>query len=157
MGPGARSTLRRADKSTARVVLKKRARAQKQYSGPDVVRCIDHALSLSLGAGLERFRPQARLTVADVRAVLDGAGPGVRGGREGREGRAGLDLASFFGPLVVFRSDEEGKQARAMHCLVQHCGLRAAFFRDPCHRDWNDAQAAVKRAGLWGARGPFFR
>jgi hypothetical protein len=138
--------LRGKDRTVAAKVLQKRAMAShKHLHAADVLRCLDHALYVSVGVGLHTYLPRRRMRLDHFTDAAQGV--------MGIAGIAGVTPVPIEDehPVLVLRSDEEGRQAKAFHFLMQGCGARVAFFRDPCHRDWNDAQLAIKRIGMWSA------
>lgn len=141
----ARSTLRLKDKTGAPKILRKRALAShKHIHAADVLRGLDHALHVSLGLGLHTYVPRKRIRLHEFPNAME-----VSNSTE-ITGITGIYIEDVH-PVLVLRADEEGKQAKAAHFLMQDVGARVAFFRDPCHRDWNDAQLAIKHSGLWSA------
>ena len=152
-----RDALQRPDDATAVKTLRERVAKRALSAAAEVVRSLDHALGVSLKSGLERFLPDRRLT------LLECGGGGHEGpvAQEDAEpadavaqaavAEAALWLQTFPPPLLVVRTDEEKGQAKGMHFLMERARLRMAFLRDPCHRDWNDAQLAIRRSSMWGA------
>jgi hypothetical protein len=64
--------------------------------------------------------------------------------------RCALRPAGRHEPFLKITMDECSVGFRAFNFLFGFHGLRGFANRDACHRDWNDATLAIKRACLWG-------
>jgi hypothetical protein len=115
--------------------LKACRRAQKkcshQTAALEYIRALDHTLMVGVGMNLMQYKPAKRLSLSALPVKL---------------------THPEFCPVLNLTMDEETSGWKAANLLKSPmAGLRVVTRRDPCHREWNDAMAAVRRAGLMPA------
>jgi len=129
------------------------------------LRGVDHALQ-AIGRPLQCFLPARRplpLTATQVRyyTVLQGrpAGESLPAGVERKRscilekdtGKRWLEMPDMPGgrPAFFAWSDQGAIGWYSWFACFLHLGIRGCNWFDPFHRNWRDAQAALKAAGLW--------
>ena len=124
-----RSELRAAVVDPLQACRRAQKRSSPQTAALEFIRSLDHMLMVGLGWDLMQYKPKCRLSLSALLQVE-------------------LDIPEMH-PVLDLTMDEETSGWKAANLLKSRLsGLRVVARRDPCHREWNDAMAAVRHAGL---------
>jgi len=134
----------------------KRVNAKKDTargSAADYCKGLDNSLRLTVACKLSDFASRGvelrQLEPGTVRWRNKKTGRIVQH-RPGEKPKFELEVDVLTQPIIVMTQDEGSNGLAAANYMGSvACGMNLVWRRDPPHRDWNDAKAALKETGLW--------